>query len=109
MKNNELSNDDKLFGNDLRTSTRDIQSPEDERERKQVVALQQMNLCRNLDELYDVVFQIDDKCFIKGNISIFKQRSEYFRAMFSQQNGFKEASGKVRHHWAQALFCCVRL
>jgi len=47
-----------------------------------------MRTSMNLDEFYDVVFKIDNKLYIKGNSQILKERSEYFRAMFSTSNGF---------------------
>ena len=89
LRTNFDSNSDlKVFQNESRDLIKDIQAPEDEKDRKQAEALQNMRTCMNLDEFYDVVFKIDNKLFIKGNSQILKQRSEYFRAMFSASNGF---------------------
>ena len=86
--NFDSNSDPKVFQNESRDLIKDIQCPEDEKDRKQAEALQNMRTSMNLDEFYDVVFKIDNKLYIKGNSQILKQRSEYFRAMFSTSNGF---------------------
>ena len=52
-----------------------------------------MKISMNLDEFYDVVFQLEhggQKSYIKGNSLILKARSQYFKAMFNLDNGFRE-------------------
>jgi hypothetical protein len=71
-RNGDSNSDPKVFQNDSRDLIKDIQSPEDEKDRKQTEALQNMKICMNLDEFYDVVFKIDNKLFIKGNSQILK-------------------------------------
>ena len=69
------------------SSTSFILSPEEDKDRKQTEAIDNMKISMNLDEFYDVVFQIESKdgkkSYIKGNSHILKGRSEYFRAMFN--------------------------
>lgn len=70
-----------------------IRSPEEERDDKQSLAIEEMRICMNLDEFFDVVFQVEN-CYIKSNTHILKARSQYFAAMFSKQNGFQEIQVK---------------
>lgn len=69
-----------------------ILSPEEEKERSNVRAIASMAFCANLDEFFDVVFNLENKCYIKGNSVVLRARSEYFKAMFSPNHGFKETS-----------------
>lgn len=71
-----------------------ILSPEEEKERTNVGAVASMAFCANLDEFFDVVFNLENKCYIKGNSVVLRARSEYFRAMFDRSHGFKEVSEK---------------
>lgn len=44
--------------------------------------------CRNLDYFYDVVFELDGKHLIRGNIAVLSTRCEYFRVMFNSRYSF---------------------
>ena len=55
-------------------------------------AVQSMKICTNLDEFFDVVFNLENKSYIKGNSFVLSARSEYFKAMFSVKHGFRETS-----------------
>jgi hypothetical protein len=74
------------------SSKTEIESPE--QEENHTLALQKMKMCMTLDEFFDIVFNLDGNSYIKGNSYVLKDRSEYFRAMLSYQNGFKEISDK---------------
>ena len=77
------------------TNRLSIQSPEEEKETHQTNTVQSMKFCMNLDEFFDVVFQIEGKFYIKGNSVVLSARSEYFSAMFNSQHKFKETSDNV--------------
>lgn len=47
-----------------------------------------------MDEFYDVVFNIDNKSYIKGNSAVLKARSEFFNSMFKKSHDFKESNEK---------------
>tara|TARA_B110000285_G_C14830743_1_gene470765 strand:- start:478 stop:720 length:243 start_codon:yes stop_codon:yes gene_type:complete len=74
------------------TSRLSIQSPEEEKETKQTNTVQSMKFCMNLDEFFDVVFNLENKFFIKGNSVVLRARSDYFKAMFDTESGFRETS-----------------
>jgi len=63
----------------------------------------------NLDEFYDVVFQLDNKVFIKGNSQILKRRSDYFKAMFNRQSGFRESVGRLYQSNSNNKFRLIRI
>lgn len=48
--------------------------------------------CRNLDYFYDVVFELDGKHLIRGNIAVLSTRCEYFRVMFNSRYSFQEST-----------------
>ena len=47
--------------------------------------------CRNLDYFYDVVFVLDSNEKIRVNSAVLCARSDYFKAMFSSSNSFRES------------------
>lgn len=49
----------------------------------------------NIDSFYDVVFNLDGQCYIRGNTCILRARSEYFRAMFDRNTKWKETQSKM--------------
>ena len=74
------------------SSKSEEESPE--QEENHTLALQKMKICMSLDEFFDTVFNLDGNTYIKGNSYVLIDRSEYFRAMLSSSNGFKEVSEK---------------
>ena len=68
-----------------------IQSPEEEKDQKHTYALENMKICMNLDEFYDVVFHVENS-YIKANSTVIKRRCEYFQAMLNKNNCFSEIS-----------------
>lgn len=74
------------------SSKSEEESPEQEQNHN--LALQKMKICMSLDEFFDTVFNLDGNSYIKGNSFVLMDRSEYFRAMLSNSNGFKEVSEK---------------
>lgn len=70
-----------------------VLSPEEEKDIGQAKAMQNMKICMYLDEFFDVVFNVDQS-FIKANSFVLKNRSEYFGAMFSSANKFREGTGQ---------------
>ena len=67
------------------------QSPEDRHGELTERVISNMVKCRNLDYFYDVVFVLDSNEKIRVNSAVLCARSEYFRAMFKTQSGFKES------------------
>lgn len=61
-----------------------VYSPEDKYEESHQKALTEMNICKNLDEFYDVVFDVDG-ALTKGNSIVLASRCEYFKTMFSRR------------------------
>lgn len=55
--------------------------------------MQRMKMCMELDMFYDIVFLVDN-VYIKGNSGILRRRSNYFAAMLSDKNNFKEKDSK---------------
>ena len=64
-----------------------------------------MSFCRNLDQYFDVIFQLNDhtgnalkgsrkqnlsKSYVKGNSKILAMRSEYFRALFENNESIMQ-------------------
>ena len=67
------------------------QSPEDRHGELTERVISNMVKCRNLDYFYDVVFVLDSNEKIRVNSAVLCARSDYFRAMFNSQYGFKES------------------
>lgn len=86
-----------------------VLSPEEEKEKSNVSAVASMAFCANLDEFFDVVFNLENKCYIKGNSVVLGARSEYFRAMFDPSHGFREVSEKHYQQQGQNAFKLIKI
>lgn len=67
-----------------------------------------MKLCMHIDEFFDVVFSVD-KSLIKANSVVLKHRSEYFQAMFSSSNKFRESTDAKIENGGQNSFRIVKI
>lgn len=63
----------------------------------------------NLDEFFDVVFQIENQFYIKGNSVVLSARSEYFKAMFNPEHKFREISDTLYQQQGQNKFRMIRV
>ena len=72
-------------------------------------AVQSMKICTNLDEFFDVVFNLENKSYIKGNSFVLSARSEYFKAMFSVKHGFRETSDEQLQKQGQNTFKMIKV
>ena len=61
-----------------------VQSPEDKQDRQHIKATSLMNQCKNLDEFYDIIFNVGDT-LIKANSTVLMVRSPYFQSMLSSK------------------------
>jgi hypothetical protein len=66
-------------------------SPEEQKDESQILALDDMRICMNIDEFFDIVFHVDNS-YIKAHSLILKSRSQYFAAMLNKHNNFSEVA-----------------
>lgn len=84
-------------------------SPEEEKDMNNTNAVQSMKFCMNLDEFFDVVFNLENKSYIKGNSLVLSARNEYFGAMFNKNHGFREVSDQDYQKQGQNKFKMIKI
>ena len=97
--------DFRICENQLKTS-KFILSPEEQKDQSHTIALENMRVCMNLDEFFDVVFQVEQS-FIKGNSLILKARSNYFNSMLSKSHKFNELNTQFEREGQK--YCLVKI